>query len=104
MCTVMAQEVLKRFRTMGFDFNARDTCMENGNVKGKMHSMRFHVDNLMSSHVDEKVNDEFSVWLNEQHGECSEVKATRGNVHDCLGLDSREVKWKLTWWNTQRKC
>ena len=53
------------------------------------HTVRFHVDDLMSSHMDGKVNDEFPAWLNEQHGEHSEVKATRGNAHDYLGMTFR---------------
>ena len=36
--------------------------------------------------MDKKVNDEFSMWLNEQCGEHGEVKATRGNEHNCLGM------------------
>ena len=28
------------------------------------HTMRFHVDDLMSCHVDKKVNDEFLEWFN----------------------------------------
>ena len=51
--------------------------------------MRFHVDDLMSSHVDSKVNDHFLKWLNKQCGEYGEVKATRGNAHDYLGMTFR---------------
>ena len=69
-----------------FVFNACNTCTVNRSVNGKTHTVRFHVDNLMSSHVDEKVNDKFSTWLNKQHGEHGEVKAMRGNKHDYLGM------------------
>ena len=58
-------------------------------VNGNTQTMRFHVDDLMSSHVDSKVNDEFLKWLNEQCRECGEVKATRGNAHDYLGMTFR---------------
>ena len=64
------------------------------------HTMRFHVDDSLSGHVDSEVNDEFSVWLNEQHGECGKVKATRGNEHDHLGVAFQKMeKLKSTWWN-----
>ena len=32
-------------------------------MNGKTHTVRFHGDDSMSSHVDKKVNDEFSMWL-----------------------------------------
>ena len=40
----------------------------------------------MSSHMDASVNDEFLVWLNKLYGGYGEVKATRGKVHDYLGM------------------
>ena len=48
--------------------------------------MRFHVDDLMSSHMDSKVNDEFLKWLSEMYGDYGDVVATRGKVHDYLGM------------------
>ena len=48
--------------------------------------MKYHVDDLMGSHVDPKVNDEFLKWLNEMYGHFGEVKATRGPIHDYLGM------------------
>ena len=36
--------------------------------------------------MDPKVNDEFEKWLNQMCGERGEVKTTRGDVHDCLGM------------------
>ena len=47
-------------------------------INGKQHMIRFHVDNLMSSHVDKKVNDNFHKWLNKKYGSYGEVKVTRG--------------------------
>jgi len=52
----------------------------------KQHTIRFHVDDLKSSHVNTKVNDEFKIWLNKMYGAFGEVKATRGKVHDYLGM------------------
>ena len=68
---------------IGFVCNA---CTSNRSVNGKVHTVRFHVDNLMSSHADKKVNDEFLMWSNEQCGKCGEVKATRGDEHNCLRM------------------
>ena len=71
---------------IGFTFNPCDTCMTNRNVSDKQHNTRFHADDLMSSHMDKKVNDKFSMWLNKQCREHAEVKATRGCMHDHLGI------------------
>ena len=43
----------------GFQFNPYDPCVENRMIKGSLQMVRFHVDYLMSSHKDKKVNDEF---------------------------------------------
>jgi len=55
-------------------------------IKGKQHTVRFHVDDLLASHKDKNVNTRFLKWLNEKHGEYGEAKATRGYVHDYLGM------------------
>ena len=67
-------------------FNPCDPCAANRVVRGHQQTTRFHVDDVMSSHIDAKVNDEFEEWSNEMHGECGEVKSARGNKHGCLGM------------------
>ena len=76
----------KDLEGIGFKFNPYDPCVANRIVEGKQHTVRFHVDDLMSSHVDSRVNDQFLVWLNKKHGHYGEVVATRGKVHDYLGM------------------
>jgi hypothetical protein len=71
---------------VGFVFNPYDPCVANRIIQGKQQTIKFHVDDLMSSHVDSKVNDEFLSWLNKLYGKHGEVKATRGKVHDYLGM------------------
>ena len=48
---------------MGFIFNPYDPCVANRIKSDKQHTVVFHVNNLKSSHVDTKVNDEFAKWL-----------------------------------------
>ena len=48
--------------------------------------IRFHVDDIKSSHVDKKVNDKFLAWIERTYGKKGKVKSTRGNVHDYLGM------------------
>ena len=80
----------KKFRkdleSIGFKFNNYDPCVCNRKMNGKQHSVRFHVDDLMSSHVNRKVNDKFAEWLNRNYGSHGEVKANRGKIHDFLGM------------------
>ena len=76
----------KELEKVGFVFNPYDPCIANRMINGKQHTIRFHVDDLMSSHMDPKVNDKFLVWLNKMYGKHGEVKATRGKIHDYLGM------------------
>ena len=70
----------------GFAFNNHDPCDANKTVKGKQQTVRFHVDDLMSSHVDKKVNDKFLKWLNRKYGTHAEVTSTRDEEHEHLGM------------------
>ena len=58
----------KEFRTslesIGFKFNPYDPCMANRMVNKLQHTVRFHVDDLKSSHKDPEVNTKFLAWLN----------------------------------------
>ena len=67
---------------VGFVFNPCNACIANQMVNSKQHTVLFHVDNLKSSHVDPKVNDDFLEFLNRKYGSVGKVKATRGEVHD----------------------
>jgi len=55
-------------------------------IRGHQHTVLFHVDDIKSSHVDSKVNDEFLAHLNKLYGKFGEMKASRGKVHRYLGM------------------
>ena len=74
------------FEDEGFIFNPYDPCIANKMVNGKQQTIRFHVDDLMSSHVDKKVNDEFHKWMNKKYGMYKDVTCTRGKKHVYLGM------------------
>ena len=76
----------KDLEGQGFEFNPYGPYVCNRVIDGKQHTVMFHVDDLMSSHVDAKVNTEFLAWLNAVYGKHGEVKATRGMIHDYLGM------------------
>jgi hypothetical protein len=81
----------KKFRSeleeVGFKFNPYDPCVANRDQNGKQHTLLFHVDDLKSSHVDPKVNDEFEEWLQMKYGEHGKDVAHRGKIHDYLGME-----------------
>ncbi len=80
----------KRFRQdledQGYKFNPYEPCVANKLIQGHNHTVRFHVDDLMASHLLKKVNDKFLKWLNKMYGGYGAVKATRGKIHDYLGM------------------
>ena len=71
---------------IGFVFNPYDPCVCNRDVKGNQQTVLFHVNDLLSSHVDQRVNDEFHIWLNKKYGGYGKVKSNRGKIHDYLGM------------------
>ena len=52
----------------GFQFNGYDPCVANRIVNKVQHTIRFHVDDIMSSHKDAAINDEFAQWANKKYG------------------------------------
>ena len=70
----------------GFKFNPYDPCIANKTVNGKQQTIRFHVDDLLSSHVDPKVNDAFYKWMNDTYGSIKAVTCTIGDKHTYLGM------------------
>jgi hypothetical protein len=74
--------------SIGFKLNPYDPCVANRVINGKQHTITWHVDDLKSSHVDPRVNDEFLLWLEKMYGDpkLAPVKATRGKIHDYLAM------------------
>ena len=77
----------KDLESIGFEFNPYDACVANRMIEGSQQTVRFHVDDLWSSHLNPKVNDDFLVWLNEKYGGYGEVKADRNKKFDYLGVN-----------------
>ena len=53
---------------VGFEFNPYDPCIANCTINGKQHTIRMHRDNIMSSHEDKEINDDFAIWLEVTYG------------------------------------
>ena len=73
---------------IGFKINEYDPCVANRMVNNKHHTIVWHVDDVKSSHINSRVNDEFLKWLHVKYGSdnIGKVKATRGKVHDYLAM------------------
>ena len=72
---------------IGFEFNPHNPCVANKIKVGKQHTVILHVGNIMSSHVNPKVDDRSKEWMNHNYGNHGEVKANRGKLHKYLGLE-----------------
>ena len=58
---------------LGFVFNDYDPCVANRTIKGNQQTIRFHVDDVLSSHIDPAVNDQFLGEMNHLYGSLKNV-------------------------------
>ena len=71
----------------GFEINPYDPCVVNKMVNGKQMTITWHVDDLKASHVDQRVLDEFTSWLDDKYGSKENpVTVHTGNKHRYLGM------------------
>ena len=56
-------KLTKALLSYGFELNPYNLCVANKMVNGEQLSICWHVDNLKSSHINPKVNDEFLQWI-----------------------------------------
>ena len=85
---------------IGFEFNPYRPCVANQIVNKKHHTIRFHIDNLMSSHIDSEVNAFLLKWTNNIYGTYGEVQETHNKVHKYLAMtinfsDTGKVKFDM---------
>lgn len=71
---------------LGYVINPYDWCVANKVVNGKQHTIGWHVDDFIMTHVDPAVNDGLISWLNGKYGKLSPLSVHRGKVHDYLGM------------------
>ena len=79
----------KDLEEIGYVVNSYDPCVANKIINGHQHTVRWHVDDVMASHVDSEVNDEFVKWVKSKYEdlEIGEVKVKRGKEHEYLAMD-----------------
>ena len=71
---------------IGFKFHQYDACVANRMINGRQYTIRFHVDDLMSSHEDHRINVDFYDWLDKKYCRVGKVAQHHGSVHDYLGV------------------
>ena len=73
---------------IGYKVNPYNICVANGMKYGKQQKVTCHIDDLKSSHVNPKVNDEFAEWCKETYriDDLGHVKIIREEIHDYLGV------------------
>ena len=82
----------KKLRTdlgaYGFEVNPYDPCVANKMVDGKQLTIRWHVDDLMASHVSAKALQAFCDWLDDKYGddELGHCKIDKGPKVDFLAI------------------
>ena len=80
----------RKFRTdlekIGFRFNDFNSCVANREVDGSQHTIRYHVDDVILSHCNSKVNDDFARWADKFYGRLKPVEVRQGKVHEYLGM------------------
>ena len=80
-------ELSRKLKSIGFVFNPYDACVCNRIVNKQQHTVRFHVDDILSSHMEAKLNDKFHECLDSTFGELKKVTVSRGKKHTFLGMD-----------------
>ena len=82
------KKFLKDIICIGFLPNPYDPCVANCIINGKQHTITWHMDNIISSHMDSKVNDNFHKLLTKTYAEdgVGEVKLQRSMKHPYLGM------------------
>jgi hypothetical protein len=80
------KDLSQHLKEQGFAPNPHDSCVMNKMAKGKQSTILWHVDDLKTSHVDGRVNEDAIEKLKDRCGKETPVTVTRGTIHDCLGM------------------
>ena len=80
------KKLIKDLQGYGFEINPCDPFVANKMVNGEQQSILWHVDDLKSSDMDTKVQEEFVQWIRDTYGSIGEVTVTQGKVHEYLGM------------------
>ena len=85
------QQFTSDIEKIGYIINPYDACVANKMINNKQHTLTWHVDDVKSSHVDPKINDNFKEWCEEKYGsdDLGHVTVNTGKRHDYIGHSKR---------------
>jgi hypothetical protein len=78
------KKLIKELKEMGFEINPYDPCVANKLVSGKQMTVRWHVDDLMISHIDKSEILKFARYIKDIYRD--NLAENVGKVHDYLGM------------------
>jgi hypothetical protein len=78
------RKLIKEQKEMGFEINPYDPCMANKLVEGNQMTVRWHVDDLMISHVDQNEILNFVKCIKDIYGD--NLTKNVGTTHGYLGM------------------
>ncbi len=83
-CIAFLQKAGGRIAKHGFEINPYDPCVANKMVNGSQTTIRWHVDDLMISHLKQEDIMQVVQQIKDIYGE--NLKENVGTVHDYLGM------------------
>ncbi len=78
------RKLIKKLKEMGFDINPYNPCMANKLMDGKQMTVRWHIDDLMISHVNQDKILELMKCIKDIYGD--NLAKNIGMTHDYLGM------------------
>jgi hypothetical protein len=78
------RKLFKELKEMGFEINPYDPCMAKKLVDRKQMTVRWHIDNLMISHVNQVKILKFVKCIKDIHGD--NLAENLGMTHNYLGM------------------
>jgi len=81
------KKLRKDVERIGFKVNPYDPCVANMNVLGYQLTITWHVDDMKVSHKLTDIVDSFIDWIKMKYEDVTKVKASRGKIHDYLGVE-----------------
>ena len=81
------KQLRKKIEEIGFQVNPYDPCVANMMVNDEQLTITWHVDDMKVSHKSVDIVDSFIDWIKLKYEDVTKVKATRGKVHDYLGIE-----------------
>jgi hypothetical protein len=98
------KKLVGKLRNMGFEINPYNPCVANKMVNGSQMMIRWHIDDLMISHLKQEEIMQVVQQIKDIYGK--NLKENVGTVHDCLGMTfdySFDKEVRINMWDYIKK-